>query len=140
MTPVDFRIPSGADLPARVLSADRSGDDVRLVIEVDPDAWQTIDLVMLFHLRWNVRDPGEVSGERPVQLGLRLDDALVAESAAVELPAGLAGLPADHPLRSTQSWYATEVTEAVDLPPGFTGSGELRQGFTTRWAVERDAT
>lgn len=134
MTAVVFRIPSGAGVSVEVLSAEQTSDGVRLVIEVDPDVWQTIDLVMLFHLRWDVRNPGEVSGEGPVQIHLRLDDALVATAADVTLPAALNDLPDDHPLRSTQSWYATEATEAVDLPPALAGSGELRQGFTTKWA------
>lgn len=136
VAPVTFRIPSGADLPVRVLSSTAADDGVRLLIEVDPEQWEMIDLVMLFHLRWDVRGDGEVSGDRPVQLELRLDPSLADSAADVDLPTGLARLDPEHPLLSTQSWYALEATEAVDLPPSLAGKGELRSGFSTTW-VER---
>jgi hypothetical protein len=132
-TPVTFRIPSGADLPVRVLSASKGDDGARLLIEADPEQWNTIDLVMLFHLRWDVRDEGEVSGDLPVQIDLRVDPLLFDEVRALDLPAGLASLDPQDPLLSTQSWYALEVTEAVDLPPSLADTGEVRTGFTTGW-------
>jgi hypothetical protein len=131
--PVTFRIPSGADLPVRVLSATADEAGARLLIEADPEQWQLIDLVMLFHLRWDVRSEGEVSGDRPVQLELRVDPELVDVAADLDLPGALAGLDPQHPLLSTQSWYALEATEAVDLPPSLAGKGELRSGFSTTW-------
>lgn len=133
---IAFRIPSGADLPALALSAGGSGDDLRLLIEVDAEHWPTVDYVELFHLGLAVRGPGEVSGDGPVQIELRPAAGIVDRVGGLTLPDDLAGLEEDDPLLSTTSWYATEVTEAVELPPGLAGVGELRQGFTTSWKDE----
>ena len=40
---------------------------------------------------------------------------------------------ADHPMRSTAAWFATEVTEEVDLPEELKELGTLRTGFLTHW-------
>lgn len=133
---VAFRIPSGAELPAVGLSAGGTGADLRLLIEVDAEHWPTVDLVELFHLGLMVRGPGGVSGDGPVQIELRPAPAIVDRLADVTLPDDLAGLDEDDPLLSVMNWYATEVTEEVELPPALSDTGELRQGFTTSWREE----
>ena len=50
-----------------------------LTVEFAPDVWEQIDLLQLFHLRWDVRGDGSVSGTGPVQIELRLDPALAAD-------------------------------------------------------------
>lgn len=139
-----FRSPSGGTVEVAVVGASVTSDDVRLVVEATPDAWDTIDLVMFFHLRWEIRNAGEVSGTRPVQLELRLSPALIGSAEVGEMASShdpvswFTGLDADHPLRSVNAWYAATVTEAVDLPPGLAGTGEVRTGFSTRWAETLD--
>jgi hypothetical protein len=38
-----------------------------------------------------------------------------------------------HHMRSTAAWFATEVTEEVELPEHLKEKGVLREGFTTHW-------
>lgn len=131
-TPLTFTTPSGAEIEVAAVSGSRD-DHVELTVEADPATWETIDLVMLFNLRWNVRDEGTVSGDTPVQLVLRLDDQLAEDFPSGDVIDVLAALDTDHALRSNTNWYALEVTEVVELPPELAEKGELRSGFTTAW-------
>lgn len=142
---ITFTTPSGASFAVAVVDVRvHPHDDVRVVVEADPETWDTIDLAMYFHLRWEIRHAGEVSGTRPVQLELRLAPALLASpdvgrwTASDDPVAWFTYLGPEHPLRSVNAWYAATVTEAVDLPPGLAGTGELRTGFSTRWAETLD--
>lgn len=135
-TPLAFTIPSGASVEVSPVDATRTDVGVTLTVEADPATWETIDLVMLFNLRWDVRDEGAISGDVPVQIVLRPDGDLVDQLPVGDVVEALASLDADHPLRSNTNWYALEVTEAVELPPSLADTGDLRSGFTTRWAVE----
>jgi hypothetical protein len=38
-----------------------------------------------------------------------------------------------HPMRATTAWFATDVTEEVELPEALKEKGTLREGFTTHW-------
>lgn len=139
--PITFRVPSGLPLPARLLDARRHDDEIRVTIDVGQEEWQTIDLVMLFNLAWDKRNPGEVSGENVVRLELRLDPRLTEQwSGGDDVAGALTALDADDELLSTANWYALEATEAVALPPSLADTGELRQGFTTYWADHPEAT
>jgi hypothetical protein len=135
-TALDFRIPSGSLVPTRVLEERRDGAAVLIEIEVGQEEWETIDLVMLFNLRWDRRNPGEISGDTAVRILLQLDPALVASVDGADIVDTLAALPEDDDLRSTTSWYGLEVTEEVALPPALAAKGEVRQGFTTTWRDE----
>jgi hypothetical protein len=123
-------------VPTRVLDATRVDGAIVLLIEVGQEEWEMIDLVMYFNLRWDVRNPGEISGEGAVQLLMQLDPALAGRLAGDDVLAELQALPIDDELRSTTNWYALEVTEAVPLPPELAAKGEVRQGFTTTWRAE----
>ena len=104
-----------------------------LTVEFAPDVWEQIDLLQLFHLRWDVRGDGSVSGTGPVQIELRLDPALAATRDPGDLGEVVAAATDESPLRQQVSWYARSVTEAVDLPPDLAEMGEVRAGFATTW-------
>ncbi len=134
-TPITFTTPSGAEIEVVAIDGSRNGH-IEITVDADPATWETIDLAMLFNLRWDVRNDGVISGDTPVQIVLRLDAELVDQLPDGDPVEALASLDADHPLRSNTNWYALEVTEAVELPPSLAGTGDLRSGFTTNWAVE----
>jgi hypothetical protein len=137
-TAIDFQLNEFATVSTQALALRRAGDTVELTVAVEPEQWETIDLLELFHLGLAHRHEGSVSGAQPVQIELRLDPAVAAGLA--ELPAdpeAVTAAPAGSPLRDNTSWYALAVTEAVDLPPGMTELGEVRSGFATAWADRR---
>lgn len=107
---------------------------LRLIVEFAPDDWETIDMLMLFHLGWDERHDGSVSGTRPVQVEMRLDPEVAAATGPLDGPDELAALADDHPARNQANWYALNVTEAVDLPPELAGAGDVRSGFSTVWS------
>lgn len=134
MSTVEFQLNEFATVAATAISARAEGGTVVLTVEVDPAAWEQIDLLQLFHLGWADRLDGEVSGTSPVQIELRLDQAV-----ATDLPTDLDGLAATiadgpAPLRENTSWYALSVTEAIDLPPELAKLGDVRSGFATVWS------
>ena len=133
--PLEFQVPSGSIVPTRALDAGREAGAVVLLVEVGQEEWEMIDLVMYFNLRWDRRNPGEVSGTGAVQILMQLDPAL-ADRVGDDVFAVLSAAELDDELRSTDSWYALEVTEAVALPPDLAAKGEVRQGFTTTWRDE----
>lgn len=133
---LEFQVPSGSTVPTRVLDAGREANAVVLLIEVGQEEWEMIDLVMYFNLRWDRRNPGDISGDGVVQILMQLDPALVERIDGDDVFASLAGAPLDDELRSTTSWYGLEVTEEVPLPPELAAKGEVRQGFTTTWREE----
>lgn len=135
---VEFWIPAGRALPARLVDGSIDGDVAEVTIELDQEEWEMADMTMLFHLQWNDRNPGEIVEGNGVRVRMRLTPGLVATMRDVagddaDVVGALAGLDREHELRSTLSWYATEVTEEVPLPPSLADRGEVRSGFTTRW-------
>ena len=132
----DFLMPMGRALPARVVSGSIDGDVVELAIELAHDDWDMADMNMLFHLQWNDRNEGEIVEGGDVRIEMRLAPDLVDEARALggdDVAAAIAGLEPEHPLRSTNAWYAMRVTENVPLPPHLAEKGEVRSGFTTKW-------
>ena len=136
--PAAFHINEVATVPVSVVAAGTDGGLPALTIEAEPAAWESIDLGILFHLGWDQRGDGEVSGALPVQIVIRLDpdavDPAELPTGATELAAAVASAPDDSPLRFHGSWYALEVTEPVELPAELDGTGDVRTGFTTIWA------
>lgn len=132
-----FTLPVGTSYPAQLLDFEQVGDQIQATIEVEPDVWETVDLVMLFHLQWNDRNEGSVSGEKPVQikmfLGQDVYDSLLAENKLVTNRSDFFQTEESHLMRSAHSWYATEVTEEVALPEALKDKGTVREGFTTKW-------
>ena len=120
-----------------LLDYNHTGTGVKLTLEVDPDTWESADLLLLFNLRWDKRNPGTISGTKPVQIAMFLDrelynkvkgsgDLLMDSTAFVNADPG-------HPMRATSAWFATEVTEEVELPEALKEKGSVREGFTTHW-------
>lgn len=124
-----------------LLAFENTGTGVEMTVEVDPETWESADLLMLFNLAWDKRNPGTISGAKPVQISMFLDrdlykklnesgDLLTDKTAFKEAKP-------DHPMRGTASWFATEVTEEVDLPAELQNLGSVREGFTTHWRDTR---
>lgn len=132
-----FTIPAGTEYCGALLEYQHSGNQIRAVIEVGPETWESIDLIELFKLRLDVRNPGRISGTKSVQLVIVLDPKIYEElNASKALPAdqrAFLATDAKHPARSALNWFATEVTEEVDLPESLKSMGSLREGFTTKW-------
>lgn len=120
-----------------LLEYTHTGNGIELTVEVDPETWEFADLLMFFNLRWDKRNPGTISGTKPVQISMFLDHELYEKLAGsgellADKRAFMAADPA-HPMRATTAWFATEITEEVELPEELKGKGTLREGFTTHW-------
>lgn len=134
---IEFHINDVVGFPARVTAVVRRGPTVQATIELAAPDWERVDALMLFHLDDDQRNPGSVSGTQPVELVIVLNPMTTDELDGVpddSLVDALVNTPADSPLRIPQNWYAIEVTEQVDLPPGAPEGTELRSGFTLAWA------
>jgi hypothetical protein len=110
---------------------------IELTVELDTETWEFADNLMFFNLYWDKRNPGRISGTKPVQISMYLDPALYKDlSAAGNLLTdknAFMAAKSDHPMRTITAWFATEVTEEVELPESLKGKGTLREGFTTHW-------
>ena len=120
-----------------LLEFKHTGTGVEMMVELDQETWESADLLMFFNLNWDKRNPGTISGTKPVQISMFLDRELykkLKESGDLltDKTAFKEAKP-DHPMRGTQSWFATEVTEEVDLPAELQSMGSVREGFTTHW-------
>ncbi|BAN00381.1 YbjN domain-containing protein [Ilumatobacter coccineus] len=136
-----LRLPIGAPFPVDVIDATPSLSRYVIRVRVSRDTWSTIDELELFNLVADARKPGSLTGSGDVEIELRLVDALVPDVIRrvagldpVDGVAELAELGDEAPALITESWFATNVTEQVPLPDDLADSGELRQGFSTRWA------
>lgn len=114
-----------------------AGNGIEMTVELDPETWEYADLLMFFNLYWDKRHPGKISGMKEVQISMYLDRELYKELKArgellADKEAYQSATP-DHPMRKTTAWFATEVTEEVDLPEELKSMGTLREGFTTHW-------
>lgn len=120
-----------------LLEYTNTGSGIELTVEVDTETWEFVDLLMLFNLHWDKRNPGKISGTKPVRISMFLDRDLYEKlKGSGDLLADKdAYMAADlmHPMRSVTAWYATEVTEEVELPEELKNLGTLREGFTTHW-------
>lgn len=136
----EFYLPVGPGYTVTLLELKHEKDQVSARIEVTPEIWESIDMIMMFNLTWNNRNEGSVSGEKPVQIVMMLSKNLYAElkesgSLITDAPAFIQA-PKDHPMKKTNQWYAIEVTEEVTLPSHLADKGTIREGFTTTWKNE----
>ncbi len=120
-----------------LLEYKHTGTAVKMTVELDPETWESADLLMFFNLQWDKRHPGNISGTKPVQISMFLDRELYKKlktsgDLLADKTTYMSASP-EHPMRSTSSWFATEVTEEVDLPEELKDKGTLREGFTTHW-------
>lgn len=110
---------------------------IEMTVELDAETWEYADLLQFFNLRWDKRNAGKISGIKPVQISMYLDpkiyNELKASNNLLTDKAAYMNAGKDHPMRKTTAWFATEVTEEVDLPEELKSMGTLREGFTTHW-------
>lgn len=137
-----MRPPAGDGLSVHVVSAAR-GEDCTLRLRLD---WPTFERVLsdsLFNLLPPVLPEQATSLLQPgrdVLLALRIRPALlgaVGDATADDVRAAIDGKGplASLPLAETESWLATEITQAVDVPAHMQGS--LDMGFATLWSPRR---
>lgn len=135
-----FNLPAGAEYCGRLLKFSHNNDRIQATIEVEPDVWESIDLVEMFNLRLDVRKPGSVTGTKAVQLEIVLSSkiyqALKAEGRLLTDDKAFLASDPSHPMRSVLNWFAIEVTEEIALPESLRDKGTLREGFTTKWKDE----
>ena len=114
---------------------------IEMTVELDSATWEYADLLMFFNLRWDKRNPGTISGTKPVQISMFLDPKIYNElkesNKLLTDKAAYINAGKDHPMRRTTAWFATEVTEEVELPEELKGKGTLREGFTTNWKKDK---
>lgn len=132
-----FKLPIGATYAATILEYKVKDQSVEATIEAGPEEWEYFDMLMLFNLKWDVRNEGSISGTKPVQIVMYLDQEIFqalteADNLAINREE-LKEVDEDHPLLNPFNWFATEVTEEIDLPPHLKALGTVRQGFTTHW-------
>lgn len=136
-TPTKFYLPVGTGYEVQLLDFIHEKEQICLKIMVTPEVWETVDMVMLFNLKWDNRNPGSVSGEKPVEIVMMLGNDLYKElkesNTLLSNPEQFLKAGKEHPMKSTVSWYVIEVTEEVELPDQLKDKGSLRQGFTTTW-------
>lgn len=120
-----------------LLKFKHTGTGVEMTVKLDQETWESADLLMFFNLDWDKRNHGTISGARPVHISMFLDRDLykkLSESGDLLTDkTAFRNASPDHPMRGTSSWFATEVTEEVDLPAELQKMGSVRQGFTTHW-------
>lgn len=136
----NFYLPVGPGYTVTLLELKHDNGHVAVRIEVTPEVWESIDMIMMFNLTWNNRNQGSVSGDKPVQIVMMLSKELylelMASGSLITDASTFIEAPKDHPMRKTNQWYAIEVTEEVALPPDMADLGTLREGFTTTWKKE----
>lgn len=132
-----FELNEFAEYCGTLLDLKDTGKTLQLTLEVNETTWESVDLLMMFNLAWDKRNAGTISGTKPVQIVMTLDKSLyktLKESGnLVTDSAAFSALGKGHPMRGTEAWFATEVTEEVDLPEELKSLGSLREGFTTHW-------
>lgn len=136
-TTTEFYLPSGTSYAVQLISFEEKNETLVATIEVSPEVWDTIDMVMLFNLTWENQNPGSVIGTKPLQIEMFYSADLYAEfkksnllimDSKVFLEASK-----EDPIKSTKNWFITQVTEEVELSDVLKEIGSLREGFTTTW-------
>ncbi|GEM_PF-1467268 len=138
--PITFTLPVGTEYEANLLSFEHENSQIEAIIEVGPEVWETVDMVMLFNLKWNDRNEGSVSGTKPVRIRMFLDKELYQtlkdENNLITDEKSFLASDRNHPMRSSTKWFGVEVTEEVTLPDSLKNLGTVREGFTTKWLEE----
>ncbi|MFN3254098.1 MAG: YbjN domain-containing protein [Ilumatobacter sp.] len=135
-----LHLPIGAPFPVSVIDAEPALSRYTIRVRLSSEQWATVDGLELFNLMPETRHPGHVGGTDGVEVELRLADELVRDVITAiagmdpaDSVAEVAALDPTSPVFSTESWFATTVTEPVALPADLAGQGELREGFSTTW-------
>lgn len=137
---IEFMLNPYAGYKMTLLELHHTNNRIEATVEANPEVWEFIDLLMFFNLFWDVRNQGAVSGSKDVQIKMILDkniyQSLLDANQLITDKKSLIESPSDHPMRKTVNWYATEVTEEIDLPDNLKELGSVREGFTTKWKEE----
>lgn len=135
-----LHLPIGAPFPVSVIDAEPALSRYTIRVRLSSEQWATVDGLELFNLMPEMRHPGHVEGTDGVEVELRLADELVRDVVTAiagmdpaDSVAEVAALDPTSPVLSTESWFATTVTEPVALPDDLAEHGELRDGFSTTW-------
>lgn len=132
-----FSLNEYASYCGTLLEFNHTGSSVELTVEVDTETWDFVDNLMMFNLFWDKRNPGKVSGTKPVQIEMYLDrelyDQLKGSGELLTDKTAFVNADRSHPMRGVMAWFATTVTEEVELPEELKQKGTLREGFTTKW-------
>jgi hypothetical protein len=147
---VRLQPPGGDPLPVTLveLEVERHDDEpvaCRATFVLDPEAYLRADREHLFHLDPEVRGPGAAAfrPEGPVTIEARLVDGQLAAAGAAPVQALADAMAGDDdggveaPLRLTEAWLATKVTQVLH-PPAELGPGTLRSGYRTAHAAAAD--
>ncbi|MGH2633466.1 MAG: hypothetical protein ACRDG3_08655 [Tepidiformaceae bacterium] len=142
--PLQLTDPAGRPLPVQAVAIayrlqGTAVSECLLKLAVTPEVHRRIDRDELFHLEQPCRGAGsgELRPDRPAQLELRLDAALLPSihTAAGDhfatgvAPLGVAG-PDSAKLFLTESWFALTVMQELPTP---SGEGTYRLGYNTTW-------
>lgn len=134
---IEFMLNEFAPYQMTLLEFHHVHNRIVITVEASPEVWETIDLLMFFNLRWDVRNVGSISGTKEVQIKMVLDkniyQSLVSANQLLTDKKAFIESPSDHPMRSTTNWFALEVTEETELPESMKEMGSVREGFTTKW-------
>jgi hypothetical protein len=139
-----LRPPTGDELSVQIVSAARD-EDCTLRLRLSWPVFQRVLSDGLFNLLPQVLPEQAMSllqPNRDVLLALRLRPALlpaVGDASADDVLAAIDGRGslASLPLGETETWFATEITQEVEVPAHLEGS--LDMGFATLWSPRRPA-
>jgi hypothetical protein len=137
-----LRPPAGDEVPVHIVSVMRD-EDCTLRLKVGWTAFQRVLSDGLFNLLPQVLPEQAMSllqPDRDVLLALRLRPPLlpaIGDASADDVLAAIdgSGPLASLPLGETETWFATEITQEVDVPAHLEGS--LDMGFATLWSPRR---
>jgi len=142
--PLQLKDPEGRPLPVQAVAIAYRLDgnavaECLLKLVVSPEVHRRIHRDDLFHLDAACRGDGagQLWPDRPAQLELRLDDALLPsirvaggnDAARNGAPLGVTGPDAER-LFLTESWFALTVMQEL---PTADGEGTFRLGYNTTW-------
>jgi len=142
--PLQLKDPEGRPLPVQAVAIayrleGTAVAECLLKLAVTPEVHRRIHRDDLFHLDAACRGDGagQLRPDRPAQLELRLDDALLpsirvaggGDAASDGAPLGVTGSDAER-LFLTESWFALTVMQELPTPDG---EGTFRLGYNTTW-------
>lgn len=145
---LQFHDPEGTPITLQVidLSADFLDEIITrcvLTFSMSTEIYQYVDTHELFNLYTDVRGQlfgGEFKPNLNVEIEAKLDPSFIFDIATkvktIEaLSEHIQSINQNHPndlLLNTESWFALNVKQSVELPPEF-GEGSLKVGYSTSW-------
>lgn len=123
----------GEPLSVAVSEVSRDDGDVLASFELDYDTWMRAQEGGAFHLD-GVSDAPELGPGRRVELRAQLRPALAGTLDEIDELRGRF-VDSGDPVRQTESWFATAIMQAVEMPDGldFGAGGATVMGVETDW-------